>query len=239
MAAAPGARLRDPARAADPVPRRADRRRRPGLARQFWRLIDQLSRLRRHRPGHHALPGRGRALPPDRDHPRRPARGARHDRRAEARSSRTARSSRSRRPSPVDAMRALDAMDDVEKTQPVRDRRARRAARARRVAGRIVATLRGAALRRDSWSRLSRRSRTCSSTWWRRRGAHEEGAGGRQEGAAADPARPAHAHDPAVRPGVLPAALRLRAELRHPARARSRSKTATAASRAGRWSPRS
>ena len=45
LAAAPGARLRDPARAADPLPRRADRRRRSrSRAAQFWRLIDQLSR---------------------------------------------------------------------------------------------------------------------------------------------------------------------------------------------------
>ena len=42
------------------------------------------------------------------------------------------------------------------------------------------------------------------------------------QGAAADPARSADAADPAVRAGVLPAAVRLRAQLRHPQRVAGR-----------------
>ena len=65
----------------------------------------------------------------------------------------------------------------------------------------------------------ARRSKTSSSTSsnaWERRDAKD--AGGGVERAAADPARSAIAADPAVRAGVLPAAVRLRAELRHPQR---------------------
>ena len=55
----------------------------PLSRRQFWRLIDDLVRERRRRPGHDALPRRGRALPSDRDHPGRPAGRARHGERAQ------------------------------------------------------------------------------------------------------------------------------------------------------------
>ena len=89
LAAAPRARLRDPPRAADPVPRRADRRRRSAVAPAV--LAPHRRALARRRDGARddALPRRGRALPPPRDHPRGPAGGARHDARAEGRSSRT------------------------------------------------------------------------------------------------------------------------------------------------------
>ena len=52
--------LDEPTGGVDPISRR-----------QFWRLIDQLSRVGRDRPRDDALPGRGGVLPPDRDHPRR------------------------------------------------------------------------------------------------------------------------------------------------------------------------
>ena len=84
LAPAPGARLRDPPRAADPLPRRADRRRRPDLAAPVLAPDRPALALGRHRARDDALPGRGGVLPPDRAHPRRAAGGARHDERAEA-----------------------------------------------------------------------------------------------------------------------------------------------------------
>ena len=71
LEAAPRARLRRAARAEDPVPRRADLRRRPGLAPAV--LGPDLRARRRRRLGrhHHALHGRGRILQPHRAHQRR------------------------------------------------------------------------------------------------------------------------------------------------------------------------
>ena len=62
LAPAPGARLRRAARAADPLPRRADLRRRPGLAPRLLGDDRRARRARHHRLRHHALHGRGRAL---------------------------------------------------------------------------------------------------------------------------------------------------------------------------------
>ena len=85
LEAAAGARLRDPARSADSLPRRADLRRRPDRA---PRLLGPDLRALRRRPHHlrqHALHGRGRVLPPPRaDVPRQviasdPRRSARSD----------------------------------------------------------------------------------------------------------------------------------------------------------------
>ena len=125
--------------------------------------------------------------------------------------------------------------------QPVRHGRARRAATSR---GSTPATLRAALARR------------------RRRGRHRspksppsledvfldvvERAGGgdarekalavyRKELRQIAPRSP-DADDPRVRPGVLPAALRLRAQLRHPPHQRWPSRIATARPRAARWS---
>ena len=50
----------------------------PLSRRRFWRLIDEHVGVGRDRVRHHALPRRGRALPPPGPHPRRPAGGARH-----------------------------------------------------------------------------------------------------------------------------------------------------------------
>ena len=84
LAAAPRARLRHPARAADRVPRRAHRRRRSAVAPSVLGSHRPHVRRRRHRPRHHALHGRSRALPSHRHHPGRQARRPRHHHRAEA-----------------------------------------------------------------------------------------------------------------------------------------------------------
>ncbi len=80
LAAAAGARLRAPARAADPLSRRADGRRRSGVAPGV--LAPDRRPVAR---GHHgarddALPGRSRALRSGRDHAHGPAGGAGHHR---------------------------------------------------------------------------------------------------------------------------------------------------------------
>ena len=84
LAPAAGARLRDPARAADRVSRRADRRRRPGVAPSV--LAPDRPPVAAGHDGarHDPLPGRSRALPPHRRDERRQARGAGHDARAQA-----------------------------------------------------------------------------------------------------------------------------------------------------------
>ena len=88
----------------------------PLSRRQFWRLIDELARVGRHRARHDALSGRGRALPPHRDHPGRPAGRARHGRRAEGRCSPAGRSSRSAPRSRSRRCACSTAMPEVEKT---------------------------------------------------------------------------------------------------------------------------
>ena len=84
MAPAPGAGLRDPPRAADRVSRRADRRRRSGVAPSV--LAPDRPPVAAGHDGarHHALPRRSRALPPHRGDERRQARGPGHHARAQA-----------------------------------------------------------------------------------------------------------------------------------------------------------
>ena len=84
VAAAPGARLRDPPRAGDPLPRRADRRRRSAVAPPVLAPHRRALAAGRDGPRHDPLPGRSGALPSRRADSRRPARRARHDRRGEA-----------------------------------------------------------------------------------------------------------------------------------------------------------
>ena len=66
LEAAARARLRHPAPAADPLPRRADLGRRSGVAAALLGSDPRAGRRRRHRPGHHPLHGRGRVLQPHR-----------------------------------------------------------------------------------------------------------------------------------------------------------------------------
>ena len=88
----------------------------PLSRRQFWDLIGDLSRERRHGARHHALSGRGGALPSHRDHPCR-ASWPRSGRRRRSRSALpTGRSSRSTPSDPVAAMTALERLPQVEKT---------------------------------------------------------------------------------------------------------------------------
>ena len=143
-------------------------------------------------------------------------------------------------------MRALDAMPEVEKTslfgtavhavlRSAARRRRRRSPRALAGAGRrgrqrssaVAPSLEDVFL--DVVERPSAR----------RDGGMTQGAGGRPEGAAADRARSADADDPALRPGVLPAALRLRAQLRHPPRRAGGRGSRRHAARAARSSRRS
>ena len=83
LEAAAGARLRRPAPAARRVPRRAHERRRPHLAPALLAPHRRDVGRGHHGLRDHALPRRGRVLPPPRPHPRRPSRGARHGLRAE------------------------------------------------------------------------------------------------------------------------------------------------------------
>ena len=166
LAAAAGARLRHPPRAADRVPRRADRRRRSAVAPPVLGPDRRPVAAGRDRARHHALPRRGGALPPHRDHPRRQARRARHRRPSSSRSFADRPISRSRRRSPVAAMRALDAHAGGREDQPVRHRGPRRAATGAATPATIVRrALDARRHRRRRRSRAScRRSRTSSST---------------------------------------------------------------------------
>ena len=196
--------------------------------------------LRRDDPRDDALSRRGRVLPSPRGDPRRPPGRDRDHARAEGRLRRSARG------------RAARPEAGGHRCAPsTRCRRSRRAAcsapRFMRCSGqagqgaealsrRLPGSRRRGQLDRDgpavARGRVPRRGR---EGW----AAHEEGAGGRPQGVPADPAGPAHPDDPAVHPGLLPAALRLRAELRHPARRHSRWRTGTAPRRAARLFRRS
>ena len=122
---------------------------------------------------------------------------------------------------PVQAMAILDKNPQRREDQPVRHLRSRGVEGRRRPIRRVLAAAlkaegievvvdwRGDAVARR---RLPRRGRTRGSGVMRKTLAVAI------EGAAADPARSAIAADPAVRAGVLPAAVRLRAQLRHPQR---------------------
>ena len=138
--------------------------------------------------------------------------------RAEARSSRRGRFSKSaRRAGRRDG--ALDAHAGSREDQHLRHRRARRAARRRCRRRTAIAARCAAQASRDGVAAASsRRSRTSSSTSpsGRRHEPMRKTLAVGTQGAAADRPRSADAADPAVRAGVLPAGLRLRAELRHP-----------------------
>ena len=201
--------LDEPTGGVDPVSRR-----------QFWQLIDRFSADGRHRLRHHALPGRGRALPPPGADARRAHRGDGHGQRAQERHSPTARSwrcgphrrwrrcarstacRRSRRPACSARPCTCGCGRACSDTAPLRGP-AGRARPRRRVARARAAVARG---------RLHGRGRTGGRDGGMRKAL---AVGRRSSGRSC---ATAHADDPAVRAGVLPDALRLRAELRHPAR---------------------
>ena len=116
---------------------------------------------------------------------------------------------------PVDAMRRLEAMPEVEKTSifGTAVHAVMRSPDARPDA--VAARPRGGRHLRDLHASSSRRSKTCFSTSRRKAPGHE-GLRGCGEGVPADREGPPHADDPALRSGVLPVAVRLRAQLRHP-----------------------
>ena len=139
LAAAARARLRDPPRARDPVPRRADRRRRPAVAPAVLAADRHAVAAGRDRAGHDALPRRGGALPSRRADSRRPA-GRARARRAEVKGIFKGRPIvEIRADKPVDAMRILDRTAGRREDQPVRHRGARRAAGRRMSASTICA----------------------------------------------------------------------------------------------------
>ena len=107
LEAAARPRLRRAAPAARRLPRRADERRRPDLAPALLAAHRRDVGRGRHRLRHHALPRRGRVLPPPRADPRRPAGGARHRLRAEAGLRRATPCSRWPRPRVGEALEAL------------------------------------------------------------------------------------------------------------------------------------
>ncbi len=116
LAPAAGTRLRHPPRAADRVPRRADRRRRSGAAPAVLGSHRRPVQRRRHGARHDALPGRGRALPPPGDHPRGQLAGPRVGARAEAACSPTGPSSRCSHRDPSTPCPRSNGLPDVEKT---------------------------------------------------------------------------------------------------------------------------
>ena len=151
--------LDEPTSGVDPISRR-----------RFWRLIDEMAADGRHRLRHHALPRRGRVLPPPRPHPRRPARGAGHGLRAEAglrrrRRARGAGAARRARPSRRSATQpwALETSVFGTRIHVVVARRRRGPARDR------AAARRGRQPGRLRSSGSCPRSRTSSSTTSRRR----------------------------------------------------------------------
>ena len=127
--------LDEPTGGVDPVSRR-----------QFWRLIEDLSRDGRHDSRHHALSRRGRALPSHRDHQCRQAGGDGHVARAEGDLRRPSDRRDSFEPS---GRRDAGARRDARsrKDDGIRHRRARRA---RTPDGRLDALTRTAAARAGS-----------------------------------------------------------------------------------------
>ncbi|MCK7520327.1 MAG: ABC transporter ATP-binding protein [Ignavibacteriales bacterium] len=83
LEAAPGPRLRRPPRARDRLPRRADGRRRPGLAAALLGAHQRAVRAEGHRLRHHPLPRRGGVLQRHPAHPRRADRRRRQSARAQ------------------------------------------------------------------------------------------------------------------------------------------------------------
>ena len=116
LAAAAGARLRAAARAADSVSRRADGRRRSGVAPRVLAADRRPVARRHHGARDHALSGRSRALRSRRDHARRDS-SRRSARSAELKSTFADRPILEvRGPDPVALMSWLDASPAVEKT---------------------------------------------------------------------------------------------------------------------------
>ena len=214
LAAASRPRLRHSSRAADRVSRRTDRRRRSAVAAALLAAHRRAGEQRHHGAGHDALPRRSGALPSHRHHSCRPAGGARHRGRVEAGVRRQADPRGARvAAGGGDAAARGDAGGGED--EHLRDGGARGDAVAGRPARRRCRrTSRRPALPRPA-GLSSRRSRTCFSTSRRKAPSHE-GLRRRGEGVPADRQGPPHADDPALRAGVLPAAVRLRAQLRHP-----------------------
>ena len=84
MAPAARARMRDSSRAADPLSRRADRRRRSAVAPPVLAAHRHAVAVRGDRAGDDALPRRSGAMPPRRAHSRRAPRDDRHGPRSQA-----------------------------------------------------------------------------------------------------------------------------------------------------------
>ena len=251
MAAAAGARVRHPPRTSDRVSRRTHRRRRSALSppvlaphRRACRAgvavlvtthyLDEAEHCHRIaiiQAGRLAALGTVKEL--------------------KERLCRRGPSSRSATSHPVDAMRLLDAMPEVEKTsifgtavhavlRSAGTDVTAIAARLERAGMQAARHHRRRALARRCvpGRRLQRRSSRGAAGASRRDDA-AQGAGRGGEGASADPARSPHAADSAVRARLLPARLRLRAQLRHPPHPRSPSRTTTAARSAASSCPRS
>ena len=222
LAPAAGARLRAPARAADRLPRRADRRRRPGVAPRVLaadrrplaagttvlvttHYLDEAEHCHRvaiiHAGRLAALGTTARAQAVFADRPivevRPPSRW-----RSMARARRDARR---REDEPVRHGRARRAPRRGDATADDLRRRWRRPGPGGHAASTpVVPSLEDVFL--DVVDRVSAEAR------------HEARAGRSPQGAAPDPPRPADAADPALRARVLPVPLRLRAQLRHPPR---------------------
>ena len=151
------------------------------------------------------------------------------------------RSSRSTPIDPVAAMEALDALPEVEKTSlfgtavhaVLRSHDVDADTLAIALAANGLTVTAGAAGRAVARGRLPRRRRDVTEARMRQDDC------GRDQGAAADRARPADADDPAVRAGDVPAALRLRAQLRHPQHPAGGRGSRSIGRRAASWSRRS
>ncbi len=151
--------------------------------------------------------------------------------RAETHVRRPSRSWRCARPDPVRSMSWLDASPASREDQPVRHGGARRVSAGGGAVRRRIEATRSRDSRPDHDQHdvaSFRRSRTCFSTSSiassGRRGRRRESASGAVavKETAADSARPPQPAHPAVHSVLLPVPLRLRAQLRHPARAAGR-----------------